>query len=78
MENKAKSYLAKYHSYSNAAEFIRSHGEEGFAFQDDKLDSLYRNENERIGRRLDKIADKWYRKYQETGITVNSDISDFY
>ena len=35
---KAQYFLAKSHALSNAAEFIRSHGEEGFSFEDKDFD----------------------------------------
>ena len=34
---KARTLLAKYQGLSNASEFIRSHGEEGFSFEDKKF-----------------------------------------
>ena len=77
-ESKARQYLAKFHSYSNAAEFIRSHGEEGFSFEDEKLQDLYFKQNKRTANTLDKIANKWYQKYLNVGIEINSEISENY
>ena len=39
---KAQYFLAKYQALSNAAEMIRSHGEEGFAFEDKVFDKEYK------------------------------------
>ena len=78
METTARYYLAKNQSLSNAAEFIRSHGEEGFSFTDKKLDKLYKRENEKLAKQLDARADIFDKKYIETGIEIECTIDDNY
>ena len=54
--------LAKITTYFNAAEFIRSHGEEGGQFQEDYPDfdlEIYFKECEKLAKILDKRAMKF-------------------
>lgn len=76
IETKARQYLAKFHSFSNAAEFIRQHGEEGFSFNDEKLNEKYMKQNEKTASMLERKADYWHIKYKETGISL--DCSSFF
>ena len=68
---KARTLLAKYQGLSNASEFIRSHGEEGFSFDDEKFNDVYLRENKKLAERLEKEATKFYEKYRELGIEID-------
>ena len=71
---KARTLLAKFQSYSNAAEFIRSHGEEGFAFIDKKFNKAYLRENKKLFKKLDAIAQNYLDKYQELGVEIDCEM----
>lgn len=75
-ESKAKFYLARFHSLSNAAEFIRSHGEEGFGFIDNELDSKYKSSNQLVGHQLNQRAMRFWYKYEALGIDIDSESND--
>ena len=78
MENnkKAATLMARYQALSNAAEFIRSHGEEGFSYKDEAFTAIYFKEAKKIAYQLDKRAEKLYDQFVELGIDVNTDIDD--
>lgn len=76
-KSKSATLLAKSHATTNASEFIRSHGEEGFSFQDEKFNSIYQRETKKLSAKLEKIAQKYIDKYKEIGIEINDEISDF-
>jgi len=78
LEQKAKYYLAKYCSLTNAAEFIRSHGEEGFAFEDKSFDKEYKRQNLETANQLNARADKYLKKYKETGVEISTEIDSNY
>ena len=75
---KAITLLAKYQGLSNASEFIRSHGEEGFSFEDKKFNDVYLRENKKLSKRLDREAMVFWEKYLELGIKVESEVDDNY
>lgn len=75
---KARTLLAKYQSLSNSAEFIRSHGEEGFSFKDKKFNKVYMRENLKLSEKLNKEAEKYLEQYKELGIEIESEIDDCY
>lgn len=75
---KARTLLAKYQGLSNASEFIRSHGEEGFSFEDEKFNDVYLRENKKLAERLEKESIKFYEKYKELGIEVSCEIDSDY
>ena len=75
---KARTLLAKYQGLSNASEFIRSHGEEGFSFEDKKFNNVYMREKEKISEKLDREAMVFYKKYLELGIEINCEIDSDY
>jgi hypothetical protein len=75
---KARTLLAKYQGLSNASEFIRSHGEEGFSFEDKKFNDVYMRENQKLSERLNREAMVFWKKYLELGIDVESEIDDNY
>lgn len=75
---KARTLLAKYQGLSNAAEFIRSHGEEGFSFEDKKFNVVYLRENLKLAEKLNKESEKYFEKYRELGIEVESEIDEIY
>ena len=53
---KAQYFLAKYQALSNAAEMIRSHGEEGFSFEDKVFNKEYLRQTKKTAEQLDKRA----------------------
>ena len=71
---KAVYYLAKYHSLSNAAEFIRSHVEEGFCYNDNELNKAYKRENQKLYGQLAARAYVFWEKYTDMGIEINSEM----
>lgn len=75
-KQKAITELAKYLAYSNAAEFIRQHGEEGHRFEDDKLNKAYDKYKIRIANMLDKLSEKHIEKYHAFDIDINSDVDE--
>ena len=75
---KARTLLAKYHGLTNASEFIRSHGEEGFSFEDKKFNDVYMREKKKIAERLDKEAMVFYKKYLKLGIEIDCEIDKYY
>ena len=75
---KAEYYLARFHSLSNAAEFIRSHGEEGFSFEDEDFNNAYMMANKTLSKQLNERADKFYKKYLALGIEIEAQIDENY
>ncbi len=71
---KATYYLAKYLSLSNAAEFIRSHGEEGHSFFNDELNESYLKSNGILYQQLEKRSLKYLKKYKEIGVEIDSQV----
>lgn len=71
---KARYFLAKYQALSNAAEFIRSHGEEGFRFEDADFCKSYFKETENTAKQLQERADVFAKKYEQMNIDINSEI----
>ncbi len=71
---KARYFLAKYQTLSNAAEFIRSHGEEGFSFLDEEFDKAYSREGEILAKQLNDRAAIFAKKYVEIGIDIDHEI----
>lgn len=75
---KAMTLQAKFQALTNAAEMIRSHGEEGFSFQDKKFDRIYHREINKLSEKLNKIADKYQVQYDKLGIEIDVDIDHEY
>jgi hypothetical protein len=75
---KAIYYMAKTQALSNAAEFIRSHGEEGFSFNDEDLEKQYYKAKTELANQLDKRADIFKKKYDQLGIDVDTSIDEGY
>jgi adenosine deaminase len=71
---KAQYFLAKYHALSNAAEFIRSHGDEGFAFEDKDFDKVYKRECKNTYKQLQARANIFFKKYRAMNIDVEAEI----
>jgi len=71
---KALYFLAKYQALSNAAEMIRSHGEEGFSFEDKELDKAYQRETKKVAKQLNNRADVFSKKYEEINIDIDCEI----
>lgn len=70
--------MAKTQALSNAAEFIRSHGEEGFSFNDEDLEKQYYKAKTELANQLDKRADIFKKKYDQLGIDVDTSIDEGY
>lgn len=68
---KAQYFLAKYQALSNAAEMIRSHGEEGFSFEDKSLDKEYKRQTVKTAEQLNKRAKVFAKKYREMNIDID-------
>ena len=75
---KARTLLAKYQSLANASEFIRSHGEEGFSFDDDEFNKIYLRESQKTAERLNKRAEKYLQEYERLGIEINDKVDNSY
>ena len=75
---KAEYYLARFRALSNAAEFIRSHGEEGFSFKDKDFNTAYMKAGKSISEQLDDRADTFYGKYLALGIDIETEIDENY
>lgn len=75
-QKKAYQLLGSALAFMNAAEFIRSHGEEGFAFLDSDLDREYKKAAKRIAKQLDKRGFAFQKKFDETGIVIDSEYED--
>ena len=73
---KATTLLAKFHALSNASEFIRSHGEEGFSFQDENFDKVYKRETVKLSKKLDKMSSKFLLEYQKINIEINDEMHE--
>lgn len=71
--NAARKNIAKFLALTNAAEFIRQHGEEGFSFRDKKLDKIYKRNTQQLAYQLNKRAEAFRLKYEATGIYINTD-----
>ena len=77
-EKKATYYLAKALALSNAAEFIRGHGEEGFSFEDEQLEAQYKKAGEVLGKQLDNRSATYFAKYISLGIIISTNVDDNY
>lgn len=75
---KARTLLAKYQAYSNAAEMIRGHGEEGFSFEDKKFNKVYNRETKNVADKLNKKATEYYIAYLKLGIEIECEIDKDY
>ena len=80
MENlqKARYFLAKYQALSNASEFIRSHGEEGFSYEDKDFHKVYLREIEKLSKQLDKRAEDFAKKYNQMNIEIDTSTDENY
>ena len=70
---KARTLLAKFHSLTNASEFISCHGEEGFTFDDEKFNKIYLREKIKTAKKLDKQAEKYLVEYKRLGIEIDDE-----
>jgi hypothetical protein len=75
---KARTLLAKFNAITNASEFIRSHGEEGFSFEDKKFDDVYQRETKKLSAKLEKQAVKIWNEYEKLGIEIDDSIDENY
>jgi len=71
---KAQYFLAKYQALSNAAEMIRSHGEEGFSFEDKVFNKEYLRQTKKTAQQLNKRANLFAKKYQAMNIDIECEI----
>ena len=70
--------MAKFQGLSNAAQFIGSHGEEGFSFEDEKFNDIYLRENKKIAEKLNKQAMKYLVEYKKLGLNIDLEINENY
>ncbi len=75
---KAEHFLAKYQALSNAAEMIRSHGEEGFHFEDEDFNNEYLKQCKIVAKQLNQRAQSFAKKYISTGIDIDCEIGENY
>lgn len=75
---KARTLLAKFHALSNAAEFIRSHGEEGFSFNDDDFNKIYLREVKKLTKKLDKQSQSYIDQYNDLAINIDDSVTENY
>ena len=75
-ELKAKRLMSKFQALANAAQFIGSHGEEGFSYNDKQLHKYYLKECAIISQKLNLMADKFSEEYNQLNIDVDTS-SDF-
>ena len=71
-EKTASKNLALMLAFQNASEMIRSHGEEGFSFDNELLDKEYRNAVKIAADRILRLSEKYERKYNQIGIDIDS------
>ena len=76
--NKALYYLAKYQALSNAAEMIRSHGEEGFSFEDKEFNDVYLKQKDILAEQLNSRSVVFYKKYISMGFDIECAIDTDY
>lgn len=74
---KAMTLMAKYQALTNASEFIRRHGEEGFMFENEKFHKTYLRETAKLSEKLEKLSDKYLKQYEDIGIEVDLEINNF-
>lgn len=74
---KAMTLMAKYQALTNASEFIRSHGEEGFSFEDEKFNETYLRETEKLSEKLEKLSEKYLKQYEDFGVEVNLEVNGY-
>lgn len=74
MKNKRKAAknLAMAEAFQNAAEMIRSHGEEGFSFDDELFANEYRKAVIKVSDKLNSLSKKYISIYSNTRIEINS------
>jgi len=75
-ETKARQLFAKFHAFSNAAQMIGSHGEEGFSYDDEKFNDAYLKQCAKAKKTLTIAADKAYIAYKKIGIEIDCSVSD--
>ena len=71
---KAQYFLASYQALSNASEMIRSHGEEGFSYEDKAFNKEYMRQKKKIAEQLDKRAYQFFKKYEDMNLDIESEI----
>lgn len=59
-------------AFENASEMIRSHGEEGFSFDDEMLHEEYSKAILFASRKIISLAAKYDKKYKSIGIEIDS------
>lgn len=72
-ESKAYYYLARQLALSNAAEFIRSHGEEGHSFINEKLNNEYQKQIKTVAAQLESRAFSFVVKFEEMNIEIDTE-----
>jgi hypothetical protein len=75
---KARTLKAKFQALTTASEMIRSHGEEGFSYQDKEFQKVYEREKLKLSAKLDKMSFKYENEFRKLNIEVNTDIDQEY
>ena len=71
-EKIAAKNLALKLAFENASEMIRSHGEEGFSFDNEILQKEYSKAILFASRKIVALANKYDKKYKSIGIEIDS------
>ena len=75
---KAQYFLAKYQALSDAAEMIRSRGEEGFSFEDKVFNEEYLRQTKKTAEQLNRRAKVFAAKYRAMNIDIECEIDPNY
>ena len=75
-EQIAAKNLALMLAFQNASEMIRSHGEEGFSFDNELLDKEYRKAVNTAAKRILRLSIKYEEQYKKIGIEIDSSCDD--
>ena len=75
---KARTLQAKFQALTTASEMIRSHGEEGFSYEDKEFQKVYEREKLKLSDKLNKLAIKYEEQYSKLGIEIDTEIDKEY
>ena len=75
-EQIAAKNLALMLAFQNASEMIRSHGEEGFSFDNELLGKEYRKAVNVAAKRILRMSIKYEEQYNKMGIEIDSSCDD--
>ena len=75
-EQIAAKNLALMLAFQNASEMIRSHGEEGFCYDNELLNKEYRKAVNVAAKRINRLSNKYEKLYNKIGIEIDSSCDD--